>query len=100
MNAGVLDSQAYFEEIPEETRTNLRVLGETEAVARQVAIARPNMDPALQDAIKAILLGASENEAGQAALETFKTTKFDEFPDGAEATLNRMQEMYELTQSK
>jgi len=46
------------------------------------------------------LLKMDEAEAGQAVLETFLTTKFDEFPQGAEAALARMRTLYELAQSR
>ncbi|MEM7344553.1 MAG: PhnD/SsuA/transferrin family substrate-binding protein, partial [Chloroflexota bacterium] len=97
VNAGVLDNQSYYMDIPEETRDNLIILAETEVVARQIAMIRPNMDPVLQEAITMALLNASDNEAGQSALETFKTTKFDEFPAGADTVLTRMEQLYELT---
>lgn len=69
-------------------------LGQTEAVPRQVVIVRPGMEPDLLEAIKQALLGADDSEAGRAALEQFDgTAKFDEFPEGIDAALERMREM-------
>ncbi|MCA9968952.1 MAG: phosphate/phosphite/phosphonate ABC transporter substrate-binding protein [Anaerolineales bacterium] len=97
--AGVVDNITYELFIPEETRAELVILAETEAVPRQMVLVRPGMEPALQAAIRETLLAIDEDEAGQAALETFLTTEFDEFPQGVEAALARMQTLYDLVQS-
>ena len=96
---GATDSQGYIE-IPEKTRAQLTILAETEPIARQVAMARSDMDPVLLNAIKTTLLGMHETESGMGTLQAFQTSQFDEFPVGVEAALLRMQEMYKLTQAK
>jgi hypothetical protein len=51
------------------------------------------------DAITQILVTAHEDEEGQAALESFDgTARFDEFPEGIEAALDRMRELKEIVQ--
>ena len=98
-SAGVIDSTAYAE-IPEETRSELVVLAETESVPRQVMMVRSGMDAAQLEAVKALLIQLDQTEEGQAVLEKFVTSKFDEFPEGADAGMARMEEMYQLVQAR
>ena len=46
-----------------------------------------------------MVIGIDEQEDAKEALDTFLTTEFDEFPEGAEAALARMQTLYELVQN-
>lgn len=98
MAAGVLDNES-FDKLPEDTRSALNILGETEIVARNVAVVRPGMDPLLIQAIKGLLLALDETEEGRAVLEKFKTFQFDEFPGGEESALTRMRELYRLVEA-
>ncbi|MBC8505382.1 MAG: phosphate/phosphite/phosphonate ABC transporter substrate-binding protein [Anaerolineales bacterium] len=98
VDAGVTDN-LNFEELTENSDVELVILAETEALPRGLALVRPGMDPELQAAITALLAGLHEMEEGPEILETFKSTKFDEFPEGAEAALDRMRELYQLVQS-
>lgn len=96
--AGATDSRSYAE-ISEQSRSFLKILAETEKVPRQLVVARPNMDPSLLSTIKSILIEMNETEEGRDVLDTFKhTARFDEFPEGAEAALKRMRELYTLVQ--
>lgn len=97
--AGVIDNLTYFNEVPEETRRQFTILAETNPVSRQVVMVRPDLQPEVVDAIRTILLEMDENEEGRAVLASFQATlKFDEFPEGGQAALNRMRELYEFTQ--
>lgn len=90
-----------FLKIPEETRSQLTVLAETESLPRHLVMVSPTMGSAQQQAIKTLLLNIDETEKGQILLKTFEqTTQFDEFPDGADAALMRMRELYELTKTR
>jgi phosphonate transport system substrate-binding protein len=94
---GVIDN-VTFSRLPEETQAELKIIAETEDVPRQMVLVRPGMDAALVEAIRTELLMMDETEEGRAALETFLTTEFDEFPEGPDAALSRMRTLYELVQ--
>ncbi len=96
--AGATDDYNYEVLFSEDVREQLVVLKETAPVPRQVVVVRPNMAPALLEAVKSTLTTAHESEAGQAALEPFQTSRFDEFPEGIEAAQRRMREMMEQVQ--
>ncbi len=97
---GVVDNVTFDILIPEETRAGLTILAATEDVPRQLMLLRSGLEPDLAAAIQEILIGIDEVEEGQGALTAFLTTEFDEFPEGAEAALSRMQTLYELVQSE
>jgi len=97
--AGATDDYYYEVQFPADAKEKLIVLAETESVPRQVVVARPGLEPALLAAIKQAMITAHETAEGQAALEPFQTTRFDEFPEGIEAAQGRMREMMELVQS-
>ncbi len=95
---GVIDN-VTFGRLPEETQAELKIIAETEDVPRQLVLVSSDLSEPLIAAIKQKLLAMEENEAGQEALEIFLTTKFDEFPDGAKKSLERMGELYALVQN-
>jgi phosphonate transport system substrate-binding protein len=97
---GVVDNITYELFVPEETRQGLVIIAETEDVPRQLVLTRPGMDEDLVAAIKSELINMNESEEGQAALEIFLTTEFDEFPEGANAALDRMRTLYQLVQDQ
>lgn len=99
VDAGATDDYNYEVLFPPDAKEKLVVLAETESVPRQVAVARPGIDPQLLEAIKQILITAHENQEGRTALEPFQTSRFDEFPEGIEAAQNRMREMMEIVQN-
>ena len=97
VNAAAVDNQTFLE-IPEETRAQMVILGQTEKVPRQVVVVRPDIDPQLLAEIKTIFTTMHENPEGQETLKLFeRTTKLDEFP--IEGNIDRMRELYELVQN-
>ncbi|KAB2854930.1 MAG: phosphate/phosphite/phosphonate ABC transporter substrate-binding protein [Anaerolineae bacterium] len=96
--AGVTDHLSYAE-IPEETRSQLVILAETENVPRQLAVVRPGLDPELQTAIVQLLMSLDEAEGGAEILQQAEeTAQFDEFPQGTDAALARMRELVALVE--
>lgn len=96
--AGVVDSK-FFADLPEETRAQFTVLEETENLPRHLVMVSPTMDPALVEAIKILLLKLDETPEGKTILKTFEeTAQFDEIPNEKDTGLDRMRELYELTQ--
>lgn len=98
--AGVTDDYHFDVGFPKEATAKLVELARTESTPRQVMIARPGLEPALLEAIKRVLVAMDDagNTAGTAALETFQTSQFDEFPEGLEAATERMREMMKIAQ--
>jgi phosphonate transport system substrate-binding protein len=98
VDAGATDDWNFEVAFPEEVREKLVVLTHTESVPRQVVVARPGIDPDYLNAIKELLISMHEDEDGQAALESFQTSQFDEFPEGIEAAQDRMRDMMVIAQ--
>ena len=93
VTAGVVDSET-FSKLTEEGQDNLRVLFETEAVPRHVAVAAADLDPAMVDTLKTIMVDMNESKEGAKVLQNFeKTAQFDEFPEPNE--LNRLKELFQ-----
>lgn len=97
--AGATDDWRFDVSFPEEVRDQLVVLARTETVPRQVVVARSGMDEEMLAAIIATLTSVHETEEGEAALESFQTTRFDEFPEGIEQALEQMREMMDTVQN-
>lgn len=101
VSAAATDNFTFEKDIPAEMAPNLVVLAETESLPRQIVIARHGLDPDLQAAIVEALKGASETEAGQAALKEFDdTARFDEFPEGIDQAIKRMHELLDLVRKQ
>ena len=96
---GVIDN-VTLGRLPEETQAELRVIAATEDVPRQLVLVNQTLDESLVNAIQEKLLGMDETEAGQAALDIFLTTEFTEFPEGAAAALEYMNNLYQLVQQE
>lgn len=95
-DAGVTDDFHFDVDFPEEARGQLVELARTESTPRQVVVIRSGLDDDVVQSIIQVLTTMHETEEGQAALEPFQTTKFDEFPEGIDSATTRMREMMEL----
>lgn len=92
--AGALDSET-FQELSEDDRDQLVVLAETDMYPRHIVLAASDLTPEQIEAVKTALVGMDESAEGQAALKEFSdTAQFDEFPEGAEAAITRLQDAY------
>ena len=84
-----------FEELIDEAQTELVVIAQGNPVPRHMTLASPKMDEKLRQRITELLLAVHETEEGQAVLETFEeTSQFDEFPKGAEATMEELTQLF------
>ena len=93
--ASALNVLDFEELVEEEGQTDLVVIGQGKPVPRHVALASPKMDEELQQRVTELLLAAHETEEGQAVLEAFEeTSQFDEFPGGAEATMEELKQLF------
>jgi phosphonate transport system substrate-binding protein len=97
-DAGVTDDFHFDVDFPEDATAQLVELARTESTPRQVAVIRSGLAEELIQAIVQVLTTMHETEEGQAALEPFQTSKFDEFPEGIDTATARMREMMELVQ--
>lgn len=96
LDAGVVDNLTYMDDIPQETRDQLIISGETQAVARQIVLMSSTLAPEIRDAISELLVELNETSEGLVILSTLKTDRFDTFPEGAENALETMREFYDI----
>jgi phosphonate transport system substrate-binding protein len=99
VDAGATDNYHFDTAFPENIREQLVVLGRTDAVPRQVVLARADLPSDLLEAITQLLINADQDPEGRVALEAFQTTQFDLFPEGIQDATLRMREMMDTVQS-
>ena len=96
--AGAIDSETLAE-LSEEERSQLKIIAETDAFPRHVVLAGPNLEPNQIEVLKSVLVNMDDSNQGQKALEAFsETAQFDEFPEGGEAAIARLNTAYQLLQ--
>ena len=97
--AGAIDNETWAE-LSEDERSQLKIIAETDAFPRHVVMAGPDLTPNQIEILKGALMGMDESREGREALELFsKTSQFDEFPEGAEAEIARLESSYNLLQA-
>lgn len=88
VDAAATDPQNY-EKLAHAKPGSVRVLARSIDVPRQVVIRRNGLEAGLADRIGAALVAMDQTEPGRSTLKRFnKTTRFDEFPDGVDATFS------------
>lgn len=93
IDAGAFDPRS-FQRLQEARPGQFKALGRSMEVPRQTIVARPGMTPELLDGVKTALIEMKDSQPGRDAMRQFnKTSQFDEFPDGAEATFAPIYDM-------
>jgi phosphonate transport system substrate-binding protein len=96
--AGVVDSETWSE-LPTATQDQLKIVAQTDKFPRHVVLAGSTLNAEQIAALKATLLDMEDSKQGREALTMFsETTQFDEFPEGGEATIARLQNNYDKIQ--
>ncbi len=96
--AGAVDN-GTFEDFDEGNPGVLIVLDETEGMTRNsMILARKDLDQALQETIRQVLLAMDQNPEGRAILEENGAVNFIQFQGESELVWAKAQEMYQLIQ--
>jgi hypothetical protein len=86
----------FFGNWEEESPGKLVRLAETTPVLRQVVLVRSSLESGVREAIKKELSEAHLNPDGASVLDqAVKTCKFDQPPDGIEAVIGQMQDIWD-----
>jgi|RhiMetdeSRZDD1v2_1073273.scaffolds.fasta_scaffold95083_2 phosphonate transport system substrate-binding protein len=86
-----------FDDLKQEDKDQLTVLAQTQDLPRSLLMASPKMAQPLRERIISTLKEASQSDEGKAALKgAKKTTQFDDFPLGADATMKFIQDLFAL----
>ena len=84
--AGVT-SPDFLQLYEKKRKDNLVVIARSIEIPRQVVAHRESLDPSVVAEVESVLIAMATTEEGQEALKAFqKTTRFDRFPAGVEAT--------------
>ncbi len=87
-------SAASFKKLAARRIKKLSIVYSTLDVPRHIVSFRKDLDPALVTQIKKVLLKMHESKSGRKILHQFKkTTRFDEFPGGADVALKPLYEL-------
>ncbi len=96
VDAGVT-SPGFLKKYGDRYRNRLRVLASSMKMPRHVVVHRGDLDPAVVRELERVLTGMEHDEAGRKTLKAFqKTTRFDRFPDGVEATFAPIYAMLDI----
>jgi phosphonate transport system substrate-binding protein len=94
--AGAL-SNGDFDKLDEKRKAEMVILAETETVPRHLLSVRKDLDPAIVNRLKEILLSMHQDEEGQKVLKKAdKTSKFDLLPEGEESMYQKITELFRL----
>ena len=86
VDAGATDPRGH-DMLRENFPDQFRILAQSADVPRQVVLHRPGLDPQLLARLTNLLTGLEDSEEGRSIMKRLhKTTRFDPFPEGVEAT--------------
>lgn len=89
-------SSGDYEEFAGDVKSQLLILSRTVNVPREIVLARPGMDQALQARMVELLLGLHRTTEGRSILAKFeRTTRFDTLPEGPEGTMQMLEELFQ-----
>lgn len=87
-------NEDYFIEMAGDRIDELRVIARSPSLPRSLVCARRDLEPAVADAIVAVLLAMEDDGEGRAVLEAYEgTTRFDRLPQGAERALSEVADL-------
>lgn len=88
-------SDTNFAKFDEKVKEEVVILAETPMFPRHLLSVRKDLDSAMADRLKNILLSMHQDEGGRKILEkTDRTTKFDPLPGGEEAFRRKFREVF------
>lgn len=94
VQAGALDSETWAE-VSDADRAELMVVAETVKYPRHMVVVGPSLDAEQIAAVKDVLLDMEDSKKGRDALVEFsETAEFDEFPEGADEAVLKLQDAY------
>ncbi|MEM7065493.1 MAG: phosphate/phosphite/phosphonate ABC transporter substrate-binding protein [Cyanobacteria bacterium P01_B01_bin.77] len=98
VQAGAIDSETWAE-VSDADRSNLMVIAETAQYPRHMVVVGPSLSEQQISAIKDVLLNMEDSKKGRTALVEFsETAEFDEFPEGVDEAILKLQESYDRVQ--
>lgn len=98
--AGAFNSND-FNRLDEHRKEEMVIFAQTDMVPRHLLSVRKDLDPALVNRLKEILLSMHRDVEGKKILKkTEKTTKFDLLPGGEEELYQKMRELSRILQKK
>lgn len=98
VQAGAIDSETWAD-VSDADRSNLMVIAETAQYPRHMVVAGPSLSEQQIAAIKDVLLNMEDSQKGRAALVEFsETAEFDEFPEGVDEAILKLQDAYDRVQ--
>ncbi|MEA5467047.1 phosphate/phosphite/phosphonate ABC transporter substrate-binding protein [Leptothoe sp. PORK10 BA2] len=94
VQAGAVDSETWSE-VSDADRSELMVIAETPQYPRHLVVVGPSLSEAQITAVKDVLLDMEDSQKGRAALVEFsETAEFDEFPEGVDEAILKLQDSY------
>ncbi|MGI9451113.1 MAG: phosphate/phosphite/phosphonate ABC transporter substrate-binding protein [Geminicoccaceae bacterium] len=100
VDAAATDPQNYAD-LDRAMPGSIRIIARSIDVPRQVVIRRNSLEQALANRIEAILTTMDETGDGRKILKSFnKTTRFDQFPDGVDATFTPIYDLLDQLEAQ